>query len=321
MQFKRTLASLASFACLAIGAITPAFAAYPDHQITMIVPFSAGGGTDLNARTVAKFLEKQLGQPVVVMNYPGAGGEIGLSELARSEPDGYTIGFINTPGIVTIPIERKAQFSLKSFDFLAAMADDPGTIDVLGSSDIKSVKDLVEAAKKNPGKIPVGTQGAGSAGHINVLLFEQAAGVKLLPIPFDGSSAGRNALLSGEITATTANLGEAINFANGTDWRILGVMANKPSPMAPEVPTFASEGYPVIGGSMRGVGAPSGLPDDVREKLTSALKAVNDDPEYQKVAKQANLPVQYLDSNEYRETLEGLDQTFHKLWKTTPWNQ
>lgn len=94
----------------------------------------------------------------------------------------------------------------------------------------------------------VGTQGAGSAGHINVLLLEQAAGIKLLPIPFNGSSAGRNALLSGEIKAATANLGEALTFANGTDWRILGVMANEPSPMEPEVPTFASAGYPIVGG-------------------------------------------------------------------------
>lgn len=318
MNFKRMILGAA---LLATAAAAPALAEYPERQITMIVPFSAGGGTDLNARTVAKFMEKYLGQPVVVVNRPGAGGEIGLSELAKADADGYTIGLINTPGIVTIPIERKAQFSLDSFDFLAAMAEDPGTINVLGSSKITSVQDLVDAAKAAPGKVTVATQGAGSAGHINVLLLEQAAGIKLLPIPFDGSSAGRNALLSGEIQATTANLGEALTFANGTDWRILGVMANDPSPMAPDVPTFAAAGYPVIGGSIRGIGAPAGLPEDVRAKLEKALGEVNADAEYQKVAKEANLPVQFMTSEKYTATLKALDTSFEQLWQTTPWNQ
>ncbi|MFC5584638.1 tripartite tricarboxylate transporter substrate binding protein [Nitratireductor kimnyeongensis] len=317
-----TFKPLALIAAMAIGiAATPAVAEYPDRQIKLIVPFSAGGGTDLNARTVAQFLEKELGEPVVVVNRPGAGGEIGLSELASSDPDGYTIGIINTPGIITIPIEREAQFSLESFDFLAAMAEDPGTINVLGSSDIGSIEDLVAAAKEKPGRVTVATQGAGSAGHINTLLLEQAAGIDLLPIPFDGSSAGRNALLSGEIMATTANLGEALTFSEGTDWRILGVMADEASPMASDVPTFASAGYPVIGGSLRGIGAPAGLPDEVREKLEDALKKVSDDPEYLKIAKQANLPARFIPSDRYVSILEGLDKSFHELWETTPWNQ
>ena len=121
--------------------------------------------------------------------------------------------------------------------------------------------------------------------------------------------------------ATTANLGEALTFSEGTDWRILGVMADEASPMASDVPTFASAGYPVIGGSLRGIGAPAGLPDEVREKLEDALKKVSDDPEYLKIAKQANLPARFIPSDRYVSILEGLDKSFHELWETTPWNQ
>lgn len=298
-----------------------AHAEYPEQPITMIIPFAAGGGTDASGRTIARFLEQELGKPVVVMNRPGAAGEIGLAELARAAPDGYTIGLINTPGIVTIPIEREAQFKVEDFAFIAGMVDDPATISVLGSSPIKSIEDLVAAAKANPGKITVGTQGVGSAGHIAVMLLENAADIDLLPIPFDGASTSRNALLSGEIQATMANLGEALTFAAGTDWRTLGVMADQRSAMAPDLPTFAEAGYPAIGGSLRGLGAPAGLPQDVLDKLSAAVEAVAKNPEYLELSKKTFQPVRYITPDAYSKILSDMDASARALWAKTPWNK
>lgn len=314
--------SLLATALLATGlSVSGALADYPDKPITMIIPFAAGGGTDASGRTIARFLEKQLGQPVAVVNRAGAGGEIGLSELAKAAPDGYTIGLINTPGIITIPIERQAQFKIEDFTFLAGMVEDPATLNVLGSSPIKSIEDLVAAAKANPGRVTVGTQGVGSAGHIAVMLLENAADIDLLPIPFDGASTARNALLSGEIQVSSANLGEALTFAEGTDWRILGVMSSERSTMAPDVPSFAEAGYPVVGGSIRGLGAPANLPADVMAKLSAAVEAVANDPEYLALSKSTFQPVRYIKPDDYSKILTDLDASSRELWAKSPWNQ
>jgi tripartite-type tricarboxylate transporter receptor subunit TctC len=318
MKIKTILAA----ALLASGlGVTGAHAEYPEKPITMIIPFAAGGGTDATGRTIARFLEKHLGQPVAVINRPGAGGEIGLAEVAKSAPDGYTIGLINTPGIVTVPIEREAQFKIEDFTFIAGMVEDPATLSVLGSSDIKSIEDLVAAAKAKPGAVTVGTQGVGSAGHIAMMLFENAAGIDLLPIPFDGASTGRNALMSGEIQVTSANLGEAMTFAEGTDWRILGVMSSERSAMAPDVPSFAEAGYPAIGGSIRGLGAPAGLPEDVLAKLAAAVDAVAKDPEYLQLSKRTFQPIRYIKPDDYAKILAELDASSRDLWTKSPWNQ
>jgi len=299
----------------------PAAADWPEETITVIVTFSAGGGTDLTGRTVAQFLEAELGVPVVVVNRPGAGGEIGLTELADAEPDGYTLGIINTPGIVTIPIERDARFSMDDFTFIAGLVEDPATVSVLSSSEIETIDDLVAAAKENPGGITVGTQGVGSAGHISISLLEQAADVEFLPVPFSGAAPSRTALLAGEIDVTTANLGEALNFAEGQPWRILGVMTPNPSPMAPEIPTFASAGYDIVGGSIRGLGGPAGLPDEVVEKLTAAVDAMMANPEFLAVAEETAQPVNYIPREDYVRILERAEVIHQDLWDAKPWRE
>lgn len=313
----------AAGALVTLGVMSaPALADYPEETITIIVPFSAGGGTDLTGRTIAKYLEAELGSPVVVVNRPGAGGEIGLSELASAEPDGYTLGIINTPGIVTIPIERDAQFSVESFDFIAGLVEDPATISVLKDSGISTIEELIAAVQNDPGGVTVGTQGVGSAGHISLALLQQAADVEFLPVPFAGAAPARTALMSGEIMATTANLGEALNFSQGQpDWVILGVMSPNPSPMAPDLPTFKSAGYDIVGGSIRGFGGPAGMPDEVVEKLSAAIAAIMENPKFLAEAEQTSQPVNYIPSEQYTGILEQSKAAHQQLWDTSPWRE
>ncbi|MBX9594264.1 MAG: tripartite tricarboxylate transporter substrate binding protein, partial [Roseomonas sp.] len=134
-----------------------ALAAWPERPVTLIVPFAAGGGTDISARVMAQYLERDLGQPFVVQNRPGAGGAIGLGALAAAAPDGYTLAIINTPGIVTIPIERNAGWTMDSFTFIAGVVEDPATFAVHPDSPIRSIADLIAAAKAAPGMVTVGT--------------------------------------------------------------------------------------------------------------------------------------------------------------------
>jgi tripartite-type tricarboxylate transporter receptor subunit TctC len=300
---------------------SPALADYPEEAITIIVPFSAGGGTDLTARTVAMFLEAELGESVVVVNRPGAGGEIALTEVASAKPDGYTLGIINTPGIVTIPIERNAAFDITSFDFVAGMVEDPATINTLESSGISTLEELVEAAKERPGEITVGTQGVGSAGHISLLLLERAADVTFRAIPFSGAAPARTALLSGEIIVTTANLGEALNFAEGNPWNILAVMSTERSSVDGSIPTFAEAGYDIVGGSIRGFGGPAGMPQEVLDRLQIAFENVANDPEFKRISANTNQPLRYIPRDEYAATLERSDEIHRELWEAQPWRE
>src|SRR5687768_8252784 len=168
-----------------------AAAAYPDKPITMVVAYSPGGGTDLIARHIQPFLEKYLGggARIVIVHRPGAGGEIGFAAIANAPADGYTIGFVNTPPLMTIPIERAAQFGgPQRFELLGNVIDDPCNFAVHADSEIRSLKDLAAYAKANPGKVTVGSSGIGSDDHLLMLMFERAAGVKMTHVPFKGAS-------------------------------------------------------------------------------------------------------------------------------------
>tara|TARA_B100000378_G_scaffold254153_1_gene230491 strand:- start:99 stop:1055 length:957 start_codon:yes stop_codon:yes gene_type:complete len=309
-------------AILALG-ISAAHAEYPDRPINMIVSYSAGGGTDIAARTLAPFIEKYLGDDasIVVLNKPGAGGEIGFTELAQSKPDGYTIGFINTPNLLTIPIQRKARYSLESLTPIANVIDDPDAFSFLPSSNIKSLEELIAYAKEHPGEVTYGTTGLGSDDHLSALEFERKTGVKLKHIPFPGNADVRTAVLGGHVMMASMNISETIADVHEGNLVVLGQMAAERWDGAPDVPTFREQGYDIIMGSMRGIGAPANLPDDIKAKLEAAVKAAVEDPEFQEKAKQQHLALSYLDSKDFLAELQSLNATFEELWKTEPWVQ
>lgn len=308
----------------AVGAVLAAprlaRAAWPERPLQLVVPFAAGGGTDISARTMAQFLERELGQPVVVQNRPGAGGEIGLSAIADARPDGYTIGIINTPGIVTIPIERTPRWSLASFTLIAGVVEDPTTFAVHPESPIRNIADLIAAAKAKPGEVTVGTQGVGSAGHISALLLEQAAGIRFECVSYAGSAPAAVALMRRDIQVTTASLGESLTFAQQQPWRVLGLMSSTRSEFARDVRTFREAGYDIRGGSLRGIGAPRGLPEDVVRRLAAAIGTVLRNPEFREASARTFQPLRFLDSAEYVAYLQDADAAHRALWRLRPWN-
>ncbi|OZI59264.1 tripartite tricarboxylate transporter substrate binding protein [Bordetella genomosp. 4] len=303
-------------------ACSPAFAQdFPHKPITLVVPFTAAGGTDLTARLFARALERQSGQPVTVLNKPGAGGEIGMSYVARSEPDGYTLGIINTPNVLTIPIERHAQFDLTSFALIANLVDDPATFSVHADWPIRSISDLVEAAKRNPEGLTYGTAGIGSAGHIAMLMLEQAAGIKLRHVPFKGTADVRTALLSKHIDIAAANLSEALAFSQGSPWRTLGVMKATRSTTAPDLPTLAEAGYALQAGSLRGIGAPAAITAQRQQQVAALITKAANDPLFIEDARKAEQDIRVIPGDEYHKALQQQQTQFQALWKTSPWNR
>lgn len=297
-------------------------AAYPEQPIKMIVAYSAGGGTDIVARLLAQTMQKYLGANagVVVVNRPGAGGAIGFSELAAAKPDGYTIGFINTPNVLTIPIERKSSFHWQNYDLLGNIVDDPGNFSVHADTPIKSMSELLAYAKANPEKVTYGSTGIGSDDHLAALMVERAAGVKLTHVPFKGSAEVHNAIASKQIMVAAMNIGEALQYQKGgTPLRHLGQMSEKRSTLAPQVPTFREQGINVVMASLRGVAAPKGLPTAVREQLVQAVQKAVVDPEFQAKAAGAFAPLRYLEPASYTTELKESEEGFKALWQIMPW--
>ncbi len=273
---RRTL--LAASAATAVA--SPAFAQnYPRRAVQLIVAFPAGGSTDVGARILAAAAEKDFGQPITVVNKAGAGGQIGFTEASRARPDGYTLCFLNLPGINTITLdpERKAAFTIDSFIPVVNQVLDPGLIWVKGDSPYKTLADLIDAAKKNPGKLSACTTGILSDDHLAILMMQEATGAEFRIVHFDGGAQQITGVLGGHVDVAFDNVGGVFKRVQSGECRGLCVTDNERSKFLPNVPTTKELGFPtVISSSTRGVGAPKGTPADIIKVIeTSFLKAIN----------------------------------------------
>jgi tripartite-type tricarboxylate transporter receptor subunit TctC len=310
---------------LAVTFVLPgaAAAAYPDKPINLIVGYSPGGGTDLIARAIQPYLEKYIGggAKIIIVHRPGAGGEIGFAAIANAAPDGYTIGFVNTPPLITVPIERTAQFGgPQRFELLGNVIDDPCNFSVHADSEFRDLKGLAAYAKANPGKVTVGSSGVGSDDHLVMLMFERAAGVKMTHVPFKGAADVRTAVLSKQITVGAINIGEAVqSIKGGAPMRNIGQFSPARTTVAPELPTAREQGYDIELSSLRGMAAPKGLPPEVRDRLVKAVAAAAADAEFQARATSVFAPLRFLTPTQFEQVIREAEVGFRQLWKELPW--
>jgi tripartite-type tricarboxylate transporter receptor subunit TctC len=324
MKFLPTLLRRVLPALALTAVAVAAQAAYPEQPIRMIVAYAPGGGTDLTARLIAPYISKYLGNnaSIVVVNRSGAGGGIGFAELANAPADGYTIGFINTPNVLTIPIERKVNYHWTGFDLLGNVIDDPGNFSVHNDTPIKNLGELVAYAKANPGKVTYGTTGVGSDDHLAAMLFERAAGVQLTHVPFKGASEVHQGVVGKQIFMASMNVGEAMQYEKGgSPMHNLGQMSASRTNLAPNLPTFKEQGFDIVMASLRGIAAPKGLPPAVREQLVKAVDKAANDPEFQAKAAAAFAPLRYLPPAKYEAELKTTEAAFKQLWKEMPWGE
>lgn len=309
---------------LAVAAQTT-LAAYPERPIAMIIAYSPGGGTDLVARALAPYLEKYLGggARIVIVNRAGAGGEVGFAAIANAPADGYTIGFVNTPPLMTIPIERTAQFGGPGrFDLLGNIVDDPCNFAVHTDTPVRNLQELAAYARANPGKVTVGSTGIGSDDHLLMLMFERAAGVKMVHIPFKGSADVRTAIASKQIDVAAMNIGEALQAVRGgAPMRNLGQFSPARTNLAPELPTGREQGFNFELSSLRGLAAPKGLPPEVRERLVKAVASAAGDPEFQAQATKFFAPLRFLNPSQFEAVIRDSEQQFRQLWQELPWGE
>ncbi len=281
----------------------PKALAWPEkgRAITIIVPWDPGSGADVLARLLAPTLEKDLGVPIEVVDKPGGGTQIGLTELAKAKPDGYTIGMTNqtTTVLTYLDPERKAAYSRKDFAPIANVAVDVTSIAVTPDSQFKTLKDLVDAAKAKPGQIKIGDSGALSSIHFDLLRFAKAAGITVAPVHFSGGATAVTAVLGGHTDATCQGLGTMASQVKGGQVKVLGTMSEKRSRFVPNVPTMEEQGVKVYGPSTRSFAAPGGTPKEIVNRLAEAFKKAMDVPDVQKKMDETMLEPRYMGPEEF----------------------
>ncbi|HEY0296115.1 MAG TPA: tripartite tricarboxylate transporter substrate binding protein [Bordetella sp.] len=264
-----------------------ASAAYPDHPIQLIQPYAAGGPTDIASRVMAQYLSTQLDQSVVVMPMTGAGGELGSDYASRAKPDGYTLLFaVNSMAI--FPFTRSAKnplpFDPNDFVPIGTVAESAHVIVANPKSGIKSIADLVAAAKKKPDAISYGSAGVGGTTHLPLAFFSNRAGIKLLHVPYKGAAPAMADTMAGVVTLSAPGYSDAVTASvNNGSLVPLAVTSAKRLPFLDKVPTLAEQGYPdMVFPIWYALFAPKGTPQNVVDKLNGALKVMAQDPEYQK---------------------------------------
>lgn len=299
-------------------AVTNVAAAYPEKPVQMIVAFSAGGGTDTAARTIAKYFKRYTDQSLVVVNKPGGSGEVGFTQLAMAKTDGYTIGFLNTPHVVTPPIMRDTNFSLDNFVPIANIVTDPGVLVVRNDDQFEDLEAFIEYAKENP--VDTASGAPGGDDHLAGLNIMDETDAELNMVPFNGSSEQKSQLLGKHVDAGLMNASQVKSLVDSGDLKVLAVMAKKRSSYYPDAPTFTEAGYEVISGSSRGIAAPKGMSEEQIEILSDVFAKVVEDEDFLKEAENLNLIMDYMPQEEYTDYLYGMHDRYSKMWENNPWN-
>ena len=298
---KKTIAAL--FALLACGAQAQD---YPTKPITMIVAFPPGGVAELVGRPLAASMEKTLGQPVLIVNRPGAGGAVGTTAAARAAPDGYTI--LMTLSSISIfpvsdPLEGKpAPYQISDFMPIALVTADPTVLVVRADSSYNTIQDFIAAAKANPGKINYSSSGIYGTLHVAMEMFAGAAGIELFHIPYQGGGPAVTALLGGQVQALASGPAAAVGQIKGGKMRALAGWGEKRLALMPELPTFKELGYKDVEFYIwSGVVAPAAVPPNVQHRLRAAVRAAVADPQFVGAMAKVSTPINYLDAPEFKD--------------------
>ena len=287
---------------------------YPNHPVSLVVPFPPGGVADITARPVAEAMSRILKQPVVVENKAGAGGGVGMQYVARAKPDGYTL-LMALSSISIIPeadkvLGRQPMYQLNQLVPIARFTADPTVLAVRADSPYKSVKDLVDAARKSPGTIPYGSSGNYGTMHVPMEMLDNVAGVKMLHVPFTGAGPAVVALLGGQVAALSTGPSSIMGQYKSGKVRVLATWGEARHPAFPDVPTLKELGYDAQFSQWTGLFAPAGTPEPVIAKLRDAARQVVADPTFRGAMEKVETPVQYLDQPQFQAFW---DTDAHKL--------
>jgi tripartite-type tricarboxylate transporter receptor subunit TctC len=269
--------------------VAPASAEFPEKAIQFIIPFGAGGGADIEGRILAKGMAKVLGQPVIPVNKPGAGGSVTYTFVKNAKPDGYTLAW-NSTSVLTSTNIGNVNFTYNALDHVGRVEFQPMPFVVRADSKWKTFQEFVADCKKNPDKYKVANSSTGSATHLAAIAMTNVAGCKVIHLPL-GIKRRNAGLLSGEADAMAAPLTGAIRLARAGKFRILAVPSLKRNAVIPDVPTLSELGYPTVIDLFRGLSVPKGTPAAVKAKLADAMTKAARSAAFTKLAKKKGFTI------------------------------
>lgn len=287
---------------LGVGAtgVANAQSDYPNKPITLIVPYAAGGTTDIIGRALADGMGKALGQTIVVENKPGAAGSMGANEMVTTKPDGYRLAL--TPvGIFRQPYLQKTRYDpIKDLTYIAAFSTYDFAFTVAADSSFKTLEDMVKYAKANPGDLDFSTPGQYSGNQVAMVQLSNAAGFEATHIPFKSDAEAITALLGGHLKVSVLT-NVVIPMMQAGKVRVLATAADVRPEAFADVPTVTEAGWPVVVPSPLGLGGPAGLPQDIVQKLDDAVKSAMKDPAFINALGQYGVRMQYMNHTDYAE--------------------
>jgi tripartite-type tricarboxylate transporter receptor subunit TctC len=306
MQRRLLLAAAALAACAPVAAQAPA---WPSRPITLIVPFPPGGLADIVARPVAEALARDLGQPVVIDNKPGAGGGIGMGLAAKSKPDGHTL-LMALSSLTVLPeadviLGRAPMFALGDLRPIARYTADPTVLAVRADSPWKTVKDFVDDARKRPGAINYGSSGNYGTMHVPMEILAQDAGIKLTHVPFTGAGPAVLALLGGQIQAVSTGPATVLQHVKAGKLRVLGHWGTGSLASLPEVPSLKDAGFNAEYAQWSGLFIPAAVPEPIAQRLRSAARNAAQDARVREVINGAGSPILFQDSPEFERYVQA----------------
>lgn len=294
----------------ALACLNPAWAAdYPERPVTAMVPFPAGGSTDLMARAIAQELTDSLGTNVVVDNRSGGAGTVGLAALARARADGYTVGVVPAAPLVNQPHMHRTPYDLDSFDYVCQFFESPQALAVKPGSPFSNLEELVAYAKAHPGELTYGSPGPGSLPNLAMEQFLEKAGVEITHVPFAGDGPGVTALMGGHVDLYMT----MSNVIADRDLKSVAIFSEQELDTLPGVQTAAAQGYDMTASWWGGVIAPKGIPDEAREALEKSCKQATESERLGKVLDRLGTQAAYLGPVEFRAKVEAISKTNGRL--------
>src|SRR5438094_6348794 len=290
------------------GAGVSAQEAYPSKPVTMVVPFPPGGVADIVGRPLAAGMNHALKQPVVVVNRTGAGGAVGMASVARAAADGYTL-LMSLSSISIFPVSDRINgkppaYELKDFAPVALVTADPTVLVVRADGPYKTVKDFVDAAKANPGKINYSSSGVYGTLHVAMEIFANAAGIQLFHVPYQGGGPAVTALLAGQVEASAQGPAAVIGHIKGGKMRALASWGTERLKLLPDIPTFKELGYDAEFYIWSGLFAPAATPAPILARLREAVREAANSQDFRAAMDKVQTPVAYLDAPEFQKYWE-----------------
>ena len=317
-DIKQKFLAVAAGAILLLCAMS-ASAQFPEQgrAVSIVVPYGAGGGSDGAARSLAPFLEKELGTPVNVVNKGGAGSQVGMTYVANAKPDGYTLGFGLWPTLITIYIdaERQAVFKRDSFIPVALHMIDPGVIAVKADSPFKNLDDLVAAARAKPEEIKASDNGLLNPEHLMWLQLQEKDSIKLAVAHFKGGGAAVAGLLGGHTDVAAGGLKPWVGHLESGDVRLLAVLDDRRNKYFPKFPTAKEQGYDLKTASVRGFVMPAGTPKDIVDTLANALKQAIQSPGHQEQLAKLRQEARYMGPEDFAAFWDEMEERIIPRWK------